>query len=65
MGWPAFAAMLDGAHAMDRHFRDAPLAENLPVRLALAGIWNINMEGLGALAVVLDERLRSPRLSSN
>ena len=60
MGWSAFAAMLDGAHAMDRHFRDAPLAANLPVRLALAGIWNINMEGLGALAVVpYDERLRS------
>ncbi|MDG2205649.1 MAG: hypothetical protein P8M79_10410 [Alphaproteobacteria bacterium] len=60
MGWSAFAAMLDGAHAMDRHFCDAPLAANLPVRLALAGIWNINMEGLGALAVVpYDERLRS------
>ena len=60
MGWHAFAAMLDGAHTMDRHFRDAPLAVNLPVRLALAGIWNINMEGLGALAVVpYDERLRS------
>ena len=60
MGWSACAAMLDGAHSMDHHFRDAPLALNLPVRLALAGIWNINMEGLGALAVVpYDERLRS------
>ena len=60
MGWPTFAAMLDGAHTMDRHFYDAPLKVNLPVRLALAGIWNINLEGLNALAVVpYDERLRS------
>jgi glucose-6-phosphate isomerase len=29
-----------GAHAMDRHFKAAPLKENLPVILALLGIWS-------------------------
>ena len=41
-GWAAFAALLDGGHAMDQHFRIAPLDRNLPVLLALAGIWNTN-----------------------
>ncbi len=34
-----FRAMLDGAHAMDEHFRTAPLAENMPVLLALLAVW--------------------------
>ena len=38
-GMDNFEALLDGAHAMDRHFVEAPLAENLPVTLALLGIW--------------------------
>ena len=37
-----FDAMLDGFHAMDRHFASAPLAENMPVLLALLGIWYNN-----------------------
>lgn len=41
-GWEAFAQLLEGARAMDRHFLEAPLDANLPVLLALAGIWNIN-----------------------
>ncbi|MEK9723032.1 MAG: glucose-6-phosphate isomerase [Rhodospirillaceae bacterium] len=58
LGWRRFEALLDGAHAMDRHFAEAPLAENLPVLAALAGIWHIDFEDLGALAVVpYDERL--------
>ncbi|HEX7329581.1 MAG TPA: glucose-6-phosphate isomerase [Casimicrobiaceae bacterium] len=40
LGWPAFARLLDGAHAMDVHFRSTPLARNLPVVLGLAGWWN-------------------------
>ncbi len=36
-GWDEFQAMLDGAWAMDCHFRDTPLRHNLPVLLALAG----------------------------
>lgn len=40
-----FRALLDGARAMDAHFRGAPLARNLPVALALCGIWNRNFLG--------------------
>ncbi|GAB3265489.1 glucose-6-phosphate isomerase [Chitinimonas naiadis] len=41
-----FRDLLDGARAMDEHFASAPLQENLPVLLALLGIWYIN--GMGA-----------------
>lgn len=41
-GFEVFEALLRGAHAMDRHFHEAPMLENLPVMLALSGIWNIN-----------------------
>jgi len=59
MGWDGFDEMSAGAHAMDGHFKTAPLADNLPVLLALAGIWNNNFENLAAHAVVpYDERLR-------
>ncbi|GAA5917717.1 hypothetical protein JCM5296_004712 [Sporobolomyces johnsonii] len=34
-----FKELLTGAHEMDRHFKEAPLEENLPVLLALLGIW--------------------------
>jgi glucose-6-phosphate isomerase len=37
-----FDAMLDGFHAMDEHFRTAPFDKNLPVTLALLGIWYNN-----------------------
>lgn len=42
IGAQAFRQLLAGARAMDEHFRHAPLADNLPVRLALHGIWNRN-----------------------
>jgi glucose-6-phosphate isomerase len=42
IGWGNFAALLAGAAAMDEHFRSAPLARNLPVLLALVGVWNRN-----------------------
>ena len=51
-GPEAFDAMLDGAAAMDRHFRDAPLAGNLPVLMGLIGVWNRNALGYGSLAVI-------------
>ncbi|MGC8476493.1 MAG: glucose-6-phosphate isomerase [Acetobacteraceae bacterium] len=58
-GWPQFQALLDGAWAMDCHFRDAPFAANLPVMLALAGIWHVNAEGCTTRCVLAyDERLR-------
>ena len=45
IGMDAFEALLGGAHAMDRHFSDAPLEQNLPVLLALIGIWYTNFLG--------------------
>ncbi len=58
-GWDAFQGLLDGAWAMDQHFRDAPLTQNLPVMLALAGIWHVNGLGCATQCVLAyDERLR-------
>ncbi|QHS54542.1 glucose-6-phosphate isomerase [Mucilaginibacter sp. 14171R-50] len=42
IGFENFVELLDGAHAMDNHFKDAPLEQNLPVMLALIGIWHNN-----------------------
>ena len=42
IGMDNFEELLAGAHAMDTHFRDAPLEENLPVTLALLGVWYNN-----------------------
>ena len=43
---------------MDRHFLDTPLEKNLPVLLAMAGIWNRNFEGIAGHAVLpYDQRL--------
>ena len=40
LGFSHFRALLDGAHDMDRHFQEAPLEKNMPMILALIGIWN-------------------------
>jgi glucose-6-phosphate isomerase len=45
VGFARFEELLDGAHAMDRHFRETPLARNIPVTLALIGIWYTNFFG--------------------
>ncbi len=42
IGFDLFLELLDGLHAMDRHFRTAPLPDNLPAKLALIGIWYTN-----------------------
>ncbi len=47
-----FRELLDGFHAMDTHFRSAPLATNLPVLMALIGIWNANFLGAETVAVL-------------
>lgn len=52
IGFEGFEALLAGAHAMDRHFEQAPLEDNLPVLLALVGVWNRNVLGIGAHAVL-------------
>ncbi len=58
-GWEAFQSMLDGGHAMDEHFLAAPHRENLPVLLALTGIWHIDGLGLRTHCVLAyDDRMR-------
>lgn len=42
LGMDRFEQLLEGAHAMDRHFQSAPLEKNIPVVLALLGIWYNN-----------------------
>lgn len=59
LGWEAFQGFLDGAAAMDAHFRAAPLATNAPVMLALSHIFNRNGLGRPLRAVVpYAQRLR-------
>ncbi len=58
IGADAFADFLEGAHALDRHFQETPLEKNLPVLLALVGIWNRDILGYPARAVLpYDQRL--------
>jgi glucose-6-phosphate isomerase len=40
VGYGYFADFLAGAHALDEHFRSAPIEQNLPIILALVGFWN-------------------------
>jgi len=52
LGERGFRQLLAGAHAMDRHALTAPLGRNLPVLLALVGIWNYNFLGAQSHAVL-------------
>ncbi|MEO5700432.1 MAG: glucose-6-phosphate isomerase [Casimicrobiaceae bacterium] len=52
LGWETFEALLNGADAMDRHFRTAPLEKNLPVLLGLVGFWNARCLGRSDRVVV-------------
>lgn len=45
VGYENFVELLEGAHAMDNHFRTAAFEENIPVTLALLGIWYNNFYG--------------------
>ena len=59
IGAHAFEAMLRGAERMDEHFRTAPFARNMPVLMALLGIWNTNFLGAETNAVLpYNESLR-------
>jgi glucose-6-phosphate isomerase len=51
IGAEGFRQLLAGAHAMDEHFRTAPLAQNLPVRLALLDLWYRNFHGFASRSV--------------
>ncbi|MBO0343619.1 glucose-6-phosphate isomerase [Roseibium sp. CAU 1637] len=58
IGPDAFADFLAGAHAMDKHFQDAELNQNLPVLMGLVGVWNRDVLGYSSRAVLpYDQRL--------
>ncbi|AYG65102.1 MULTISPECIES: glucose-6-phosphate isomerase [unclassified Rhizobium] len=53
-----FGKFLDGAHAMDNHFRQAPFKENLPMLLGLIGFYHRNVLGYPTRAILpYDQRL--------
>ena len=52
IGMDGFRQLLAGANAMDDHFRNTPLERNLPVMLALVGIWNINFLDIRSHAIL-------------
>jgi len=53
-----FGKFLDGAHAMDTHFRTAPIEKNLPVLLGLIGYYDRNVLGYATRAILpYDQRL--------
>jgi len=59
LGWEAFAEMLEGGAAVDRHFRDTDGVANLPLRAALADLYYAQVRGCQTRAVfAYDERLR-------
>ncbi|MFN7102664.1 MAG: glucose-6-phosphate isomerase [Pseudorhizobium sp.] len=58
IGAENFDRFLDGAHAMDRHFREAPVRENLPMLLGLIGFYHRNVLGYPSRAILpYDQRL--------
>lgn len=52
VGFEHFEQLLSGAHAMDKHFAETPAEKNLPVLLALIGIWYNNFFGAETEAIL-------------
>ncbi|MBN2063644.1 MAG: glucose-6-phosphate isomerase, partial [Sedimentisphaerales bacterium] len=52
IGFDNFAALLEGAHAMDNHFQTADFDQNMPVLLALIGLWYNNFFGAQTEAIL-------------
>jgi glucose-6-phosphate isomerase len=52
IGYPKFEEMLQGAHATDKHFKNAPFEKNIPVIMALLGIWYRNFFGSQTEAIL-------------
>lgn len=52
IGFDNFEALLAGAHEMDKHFRTAPIEQNIPTTLALVGLWNTNFLGAQTEAIL-------------
>ncbi|MFC0261614.1 glucose-6-phosphate isomerase [Fontibacter flavus] len=52
IGFDNFEKLLEGAHSMDQHFRTTAFEQNIPVILALVGIWNTNFLGASSEAIL-------------
>lgn len=52
IGFDNFEKLLAGAHSMDQHFRKTAYSKNIPVILALIGIWNTNFLGATSEAIL-------------
>lgn len=52
IGFERFEEFLEGAHTVDEHFHNAPLEKNIPVIMALLGIWYNNFFGAETLAIL-------------
>lgn len=66
VGFEHFEQLLSGAHAMDKHFAETPAEKNLPVLLALIGIWYNNFFGAETEAILpYDQYMHRFRLTSS
>ncbi len=52
IGFEYFVELLEGAHAMDIHFRETPFEKNIPILLAVIGIWYSNFFGAQTEAIL-------------
>jgi glucose-6-phosphate isomerase len=52
IGFDNFTRLLEGAHAMDNHFKSEPFEKNIPVILALLGIWYVNFFDASSEAIL-------------
>lgn len=52
IGYDNFVELLNGAHAMDKHFAETPAEQNIPVLLALIGLWYNNFFGAETEAIL-------------
>ncbi|WP_143310861.1 glucose-6-phosphate isomerase [Chitinophaga vietnamensis] len=52
IGYDNFIQLLDGAHAVDNHFQEAPLDKNIPAIMALIGLWYGNFFGAATEAIL-------------
>lgn len=52
IGYENFEQLLKGAHSADEHFRSAALEKNIPVMMALLGIWYVNFHGAQSEAIL-------------
>ena len=52
IGYDNFEQLLVGAHEMDMHFKTKPLEENIPVKMALIGLWYVNFFGVQSEAIL-------------